>query len=58
MESDVFDSIWLLLMGIIVGLLTRKMMSGKAAYGTVADMLLGVICDLGSGRVAGPRSLS
>jgi uncharacterized membrane protein YeaQ/YmgE (transglycosylase-associated protein family) len=41
MESAVSDSMLLLLTGIIVGLLTRKIMSGKA-YGRVADTLLGV----------------
>lgn len=41
MGSPVSDFRWLLLTGIIVGLLTRKIISGKA-YGTVADMLLGI----------------
>jgi uncharacterized membrane protein YeaQ/YmgE (transglycosylase-associated protein family) len=41
MGSPVSDFRWLLLTGIVVGLLTRKIISGKA-YGTVADMLLGI----------------
>jgi uncharacterized membrane protein YeaQ/YmgE (transglycosylase-associated protein family) len=48
MESAVSDSMWLLLTGIIVGLLTRKIISGKA-YGTVADMLLGITGAFASG---------
>jgi uncharacterized membrane protein YeaQ/YmgE (transglycosylase-associated protein family) len=40
-ESAVFDSMWLPLTGIIVGLLTRNIIGGKA-YGVVADMLLGI----------------
>jgi len=46
----VFDSTWLLLTGIIVGLLTRNIMSGKA-YGTVADMLLGITGAFASARL-------
>ena len=35
------DSIWLLLTGLMVGLLVRKIAEGHA-YGAVTDMLLGI----------------
>jgi uncharacterized membrane protein YeaQ/YmgE (transglycosylase-associated protein family) len=44
------DPGWLLLSGIVVGLLTRKIVGGKA-YGTVADMLLGITGAFGSARL-------
>jgi uncharacterized membrane protein YeaQ/YmgE (transglycosylase-associated protein family) len=41
MGYAVSDSMWLLVTGLSVGLLTRQIIGGKA-YGTVADMLLGI----------------
>jgi uncharacterized membrane protein YeaQ/YmgE (transglycosylase-associated protein family) len=40
-ESTMPDALWLFLTGMLVGLVTRKIMSERA-YGAIADMLLGM----------------
>lgn len=47
-----FSIIWLLIIGLVAGLLARLIMPGKDAMGLLATMILGVVGSLLGGAVS------
>jgi len=42
-ETEMFSFIWLLVIGLVAGLLARLLMPGKDAMGLLATLVLGVV---------------